>query len=87
MTLKIEDNKQEREQQRRKHAAWLKENEADKLHDARVELVRLYLANPRQWPDGLDLPNWNSPRPLYTRVGERQYLLAIGGAMGVGHED
>src|SRR5262245_44410316 len=56
-----EDNPKERKKRAQKHAAWLKDNQAEQLHDRRVELVRQYLANPRQWPDGLDWPHWDKP--------------------------
>src|SRR5262249_40314133 len=66
-----------KERQRRadKHAAWLKNQQANNLHDARVELVRKYLANPNQWPDGLDWPNWKQPHEIWY-TGNEEYWNA-----------
>jgi hypothetical protein len=48
-----EEDPKQREASALKHAAWLKDQQADAIHDARVELVRKYLENPSQPLDWL----------------------------------
>src|SRR5262249_25647820 len=70
---KIADDPIERQARKDKHAAWLKTNEADNLHDARVELVRRHLQNPSQ---SLDWPNWKQPHELWF-TGHEDYWLPL----------
>src|SRR5262249_4623316 len=67
------DDIEDRETRKRKHAAWLKQEQADSLHDARVELVRRHLLNPSQ---PLDWPNWKQPHELWF-TGHEDYWLPL----------
>jgi hypothetical protein len=60
-----DDNPEERQARKLGHAAWRKTNDADTLHDHRVEQVRRYLQNPRLFPDGLDWPYWKQLHELW----------------------
>src|SRR5262249_28029011 len=62
---KIEDDPVARATRAAMHATGLKAKEPIDLHDSRIELVRRYLGNPNQWPDGLDWPNWKEPHDLW----------------------
>jgi len=63
-----EDNPEQRKKRAAKHAKWLKAQQADQLHDARVEAVRVYLQNRNQFTGGPDLPNWKQPHELWYQV-------------------
>jgi len=70
---KVADDPIERQARKDKHAAWLKTEQADSLHDNRVELVRRYLQNPSQ---PLDWPNWKQPHELWF-TGREDYWIPL----------
>lgn len=46
--------------------AWVRRQQAHPtVHDARVKLVRQYVAAPGKWPDGIDWPGWDEPHELW----------------------
>src|SRR5262245_30769016 len=77
MIERAEENPEARKARAQAYAAWLKNEQADNLHDARVKLVRRYLQNPSQ---PLDWPNWKEPHELWF-TGHEDYWIPLAQAL------